>query len=289
MDILFQVDSPCTSLSMPVTGQYLATTHVDNLGIYLWTNKTLFSLVSLKPIKESDNIPLIDLPSTGVESSIPIEESDEENEDETLDSKKQIEDLITLSDLATSRWKNLLDIDTIKIRNKPKDAPKAPPKAPFFLPTLPGKDIIFDYSSLKSDDGLKTVRLDKISNYTIFGKMLMDTKDSNNFSPVIEKMKTMSPSGLDFEIHSLGLEAEGSITLLKQFMAMIEYMFSKNQDFELAQAYFAIFLRSHRNTLTEDKNLHEYLKKIESAQLNGWNKLENDLMFCLSVINVLKM
>ncbi|XP_014271502.1 WD repeat-containing protein 36 [Halyomorpha halys] len=286
---IFKVDTPCTSLSMSITGHYLATTHVDNLGIYLWTNKTLFSLVPLKPIKESDNIPLIDLPSTGVETAIPIEESEEENEDEASDSKQQIEDLITLSDLAASRWKNLLDIDTIKTRNKPKEAPKAPPKAPFFLPTLPGKDIVFDYSSLKPDDGLKTVRLDKISNYTIFGQMLMDTKDTNNYSPVIDKMKTMSPSGLDFEINSLGLEAEGSIVLLRQFMAMIEYMFSTNQDFELAQSYFAIFLRSHRSTLTEDKNLHQYLKQIESAQLNGWNKLENDLMFCLSVINVLKM
>lgn len=285
------MDYPCTSIAMSPTGHYLATTHVNNLGIYLWTNRTLFSHVPLKPVKETETTPLIDLPSTGVETTVQLEESDEDNDDNQFlgSSHQQIEDLITLSDLATSRWKNLLDLDTIKTRNKPKEPPKAPPKAPFFLPTLPGKDIIFDYSSIKADDGLKTIRLDRVSNYTIFGQMLMDTKDSSKFSPVIEKMKTMSPSGLDFEINSLGLEAEGSVSLLKQFMALIEYMFSTNKDFELAQAYFALFLRTHRNILTEEPTLCEQLKKIEDAQVKGWSKLENDLMFCLSVINVLKI
>lgn len=44
-----------------------------------------------------------------------------------------------------SRWQTLLNLETIKARNKPKEAPKAPERAPFFLPTLPGVDNRFDF------------------------------------------------------------------------------------------------------------------------------------------------
>ena len=36
------------------------------------------------------------------------------------------------------RWLNLLNLDVIKAKNKPKAAPKKPKVAPFFLPTVPG-------------------------------------------------------------------------------------------------------------------------------------------------------
>lgn len=76
------------------------------------------------------------------------------------------EQLITLSLLPDSRWKNLLHLDVIKVcvhnknlycaifnkkqnelnyflffpqkRNKPKQPPKLPKAAPFFIPTIPG-------------------------------------------------------------------------------------------------------------------------------------------------------
>lgn len=44
-----------------------------------------------------------------------------------------------------SKWQTLLNLETIKQRNKPKEAPKAPERAPFFLPTLPGTDARFDF------------------------------------------------------------------------------------------------------------------------------------------------
>ena len=36
------------------------------------------------------------------------------------------------------RWLNLLNLDVIKAKNKPKAPPKKPKAAPFFLPTIPG-------------------------------------------------------------------------------------------------------------------------------------------------------
>merc|ERR1712020_795683 len=49
---------------------------------------------------------------------------------------KQIGRLATLANLPTSRWQNLLNLDIIKARNKPKNAVTKPEAAPFFLPSL---------------------------------------------------------------------------------------------------------------------------------------------------------
>jgi len=51
-----------------------------------------------------------------------------------------------------SRWTTLLNLETIKARNKPKEAPKAPERAPFFLPTLPGVDTRFDFGVSAAGD-----------------------------------------------------------------------------------------------------------------------------------------
>jgi U3 small nucleolar RNA-associated protein 21 len=40
-------------------------------------------------------------------------------------------------------WQTLANLDDIKKRNRPAEAPKAPAEAPFFLPTLPGLEPAF--------------------------------------------------------------------------------------------------------------------------------------------------
>jgi U3 small nucleolar RNA-associated protein 21 len=61
------------------------------------------------------------------------------------------EGLLTLSLMPRSRWQTLLNLETIRQRNKPKEPPKAPEKAPFFLPTVSGLETRFDLSSHKEN------------------------------------------------------------------------------------------------------------------------------------------
>jgi U3 small nucleolar RNA-associated protein 21 len=51
-----------------------------------------------------------------------------------------------------SRWQTLLNLETIRQRNKPKEAPRAPEKAPFFLPTVSGLETRFDLSQVTQED-----------------------------------------------------------------------------------------------------------------------------------------
>ena len=70
------------------------------------------------------------------------------------------EELLTLSLMPRSRWQTLLNLDIIRARNKPKEAPKAPEQAPFFLPTVTSLDdglgTRFDIASKEDEGALKS-------------------------------------------------------------------------------------------------------------------------------------
>jgi U3 small nucleolar RNA-associated protein 21 len=45
-------DRPATSLDLSPASDMLATADVGDLGIYLWTNKTMYDRVALRPVRE---------------------------------------------------------------------------------------------------------------------------------------------------------------------------------------------------------------------------------------------
>lgn len=60
----FLVDSAVISLSMSPTYDFLATCHLDDVGVYLWANKTLFSHVPLTALPANYEPQMIEMPST---------------------------------------------------------------------------------------------------------------------------------------------------------------------------------------------------------------------------------
>ncbi|KAL8932811.1 MAG: hypothetical protein Q9216_006659, partial [Gyalolechia sp. 2 TL-2023] len=148
----FRTESPCTALAFSDTGEYLATAHADSVGINLWNNRTIFTHVPTRMIKD-DEIIEATLPTSSGEGGrglldAAFEESEDEIEDDedlpaqdmpsTIDTISK--DLLSLSLVPKARWQTLLHLDTIKARNKPTEPPKAPEKAPFFLPPLNHSD-----------------------------------------------------------------------------------------------------------------------------------------------------
>jgi U3 small nucleolar RNA-associated protein 21 len=101
---------------------------VNVLGVYLWSNKTLYSHVPLKQLPdEYEPDQTVRMPSTstkdqGKEGSIEEEEmetteSDEYNDYKNYTSPEQLAfDLVTLSLLPESRWKNLVNLDIIRVK-----------------------------------------------------------------------------------------------------------------------------------------------------------------------------
>jgi len=166
----FRVEAPPTSIALSPTGDFLCSTHIDDLAVYLWSNRTLYSHVSLRPLP-SNHIPIFntDLPLTtspGDEEEFDKLEAEEPLAADTEDGGKvgkMAEDiasacspleegLVTLSNLPKSRWHNLQQLDIIKLRNKPKEPPAKPKQAPFFLPTVTGLQPKF-ITDVAGDDG----------------------------------------------------------------------------------------------------------------------------------------
>ena len=76
----FLVDAPPTSLSLSATSDFLATTHVDDLGVYLWSNKSLYSSSPLTPLPKDFRPLTIDLPTTRGDREEGEEEKEEDEE-----------------------------------------------------------------------------------------------------------------------------------------------------------------------------------------------------------------
>ncbi|XP_026286831.1 WD repeat-containing protein 36 [Frankliniella occidentalis] len=292
---IFQVDAACTSLSFSPTGEFLATTHVDQLGVYLWSNRTLFSHISLRPLSSSlDAISVMDLPASATDELQATHQGEElpldDVEPEFTSPDQLADDLITLSLVANSRWQNLLNIDLVKKRNKPKEAPKAPKAAPFFLPTLPTlRDFEFDLSGAISqgEGGSKILDLSAMQSLSAFGKSLNQCSDKD-YSSAFSKLKEMGPAAIDIEINQLAPEGGGSFELLLKFMKMINSILQSHKDFEIAQAYLGLFLKVHGDTISQRNELKSFISEIISSQHSGWSNLQNKLQYNLCVVHALK-
>eukprot|EP00117_Sycon_ciliatum_P046757 scpid15153/ scgid33462/ WD repeat-containing protein 36; T-cell activation WD repeat-containing protein len=307
----FQVKSAITSVTLSPTGDFLATTHADDLGIYLWSNKTLYSQVSLRPLP-ADYTPLcIDMPTTTVideESSdrhavadgvdTPMEESDGNSAADADDSHWKSPDqlaneLITLSTLPRSRWHNLANLDIIRRRNKPKEPPKKPEAAPFFLPTVSGLETTFDLSAVQAredEESSRVISFTGLQPTTPFQEALKTGTESGNYQPALDLLMGMGPSATDTEFRKLDLfggDAESEPLLAAMFTFFCSVLKSR-QSFEVVQAYIALFLKLHGDTISSNPRLCTVMQDLEKLQSSTWQDLQRVFHQNLAMIGYMK-
>lgn len=287
----FEFDVPCTSLTISPTGDFLATAHVNKLGIYTWANKSLFAHISLNAIDPLATPPKIDLPvsaATVEKPEIPIDAQPDNNIDTYKTPVQLSKQLITMSTQAASRWQNLLNLDVVKKRNRPKIPITRPKKAAFFLPTVAGLDFQFDLTDQKKETGngeasARFLQPNHFSNLTKFGQCLDRSVKNDIFDDSIKYITALGPSMVDFEIKSLDPHASGNDTVMFQFLKMVNAMLASNVNFELAQSYLAVFLKEHSRYVMSRPTLCDYLGEIEETQNTSWKRLEDDLIYGIAV------
>ncbi|KAG9073038.1 hypothetical protein KI688_000820 [Linnemannia hyalina] len=258
---IFRCESIATSLSFSPTGDYLATAHVDNVGIFLWANRMQFTTVSLRSITEDDVI-RVALPTSSTLDDEAEDNMFTTNEEvlalePTIETPEQLtEQMITLSLLPKSKWQTLLNLDVIKSRNKPKEAPKAPEKAPFFLSTLPGvepKFVATKKDEERSMEDSKMIRMSMLQPETVFMTLLKrghtssGSSSEKDYSDFFDHLKTLNPSAVDFELRSMSLDND--LAEPRYFLEAIECLLQQKRDFELAEAYLNLFLKIHGDVL----------------------------------------
>lgn len=261
----------CTAVSFSPSGEYLATALDGEVGVHIWTNRTLFTHVSTRQISE-DEVALMSAPTVSGEGGEGLvdaaaEEEVEEDQDETaVPVMDQLsEGITTLSLVPKARWQTLLHLDVIRARNKPKEAPKAPEKAPFFLPSTTqaetSKALVTpsaEPTSRISSSALAS-RSSAATATSEFTRRLAQAAETRDYSPVLAHLSSLPPSAADVAIRTL--DTTSPYDELRTFIEALISRLEERRDYELVQAWMSVFLRLHGDVVVQDEQLVSLLRK----------------------------
>jgi len=303
----FRLSSACISLSISSTGEFLATAHEDSLGINIWCNYTIYCPTALRVVDQETEPPLLDMPF--VRCDEPPQEDLEESEDKTLAevgelvqpsyvSPEQLhENLITLSGLPASRWKNLLNIDEIRAKQMIlEDKKKAKLiKVPFFIPVKDGLKPTLDQEALarfNQTENQESVhpksRIQELHLLSPLAQCLVDCESSGDYSPFLEQLKKLGPSLTDAEIRSLGSDSCGDNKAMLCFLKAIEQALKRNVDYELVSSWLALFLKAHSDLIGNDPEVRNNCLAIQGLFGESWDRLKGHFNQILCVLNFVR-
>lgn len=194
----------------------------------------------------------------------------------------------------------------VQERNKAKDPPKAPEKAPFFLPSLPGESVPGkDVDSSFSTEGT-AAELPRVAKFqhsqnsggagSAFTSYLQSGRRSGNFHPFFEHIKHLSPTKIDLEIRSLKPQLQGGHSELSDFVSALTNQLRLKKDFELVNAWMAVFLAIHADivrTCSDQKAgvhaaLREALVDWGQEQQKEGKRLAGLVGYCRGVVGFLR-
>ncbi|RYP25098.1 hypothetical protein DL767_008493 [Monosporascus sp. MG133] len=297
-----RLERPCTALAFSVTGEYLAAASEGELGVNIWTNKSLFTHVPTRQISESAVQHVAGPTASGeggqglLEAAFQEDASVEEDDAIAAPDLDQLSaEMMTLSLVPRSRWQTLLHLDLIKQRNKPKEAPKAPEKAPFFLPSTPGASSSTQAAVSKTPEEEQSqsriTKYDRNRMEQLFTSKLHSGAASGNYDEFIEHLKNLSPSTADLELRSLGPGEAGDDDASNELLHFIRAMTSRlkaRRDYELTQAWMTVFLRLHFDLILENDALMGALGEWKQHQARECERLDGLVGYCGGVVGFLR-
>ncbi|KAI8868541.1 YVTN repeat-like/Quino protein amine dehydrogenase [Ramicandelaber brevisporus] len=302
---VFSVPHVATSVSFSPTGDYLATAHVDQLGVFLWANKAQFTAIPLQPISAPERLvptalPLIAQTGDDDDGVLDVEDgpadltgaqlADQLNTLLAIDSTYRTaadlaDDMIKLSGLPKSRWLNLLKLEQIKKRNKPKQPPKKPEAAPFFLYNAPvssdSHGVSLDYAGLGGPESSLPKATEKRIIDLGYEQHQAGTanasKGADSFEPFFSFVKTLGPSAINFEIRSMGGFGFGDTDggELMWLLTALAVRLEQGRDYELVNSYLGTTLAIHGDILAANpENFLESLQQLSTIMEKRWEDLE---------------
>uniref|UniRef100_A0A673LAK1 WD repeat-containing protein 36-like n=1 Tax=Sinocyclocheilus rhinocerous TaxID=307959 RepID=A0A673LAK1_9TELE len=274
----FLVDAAAVSLSMSPTGNFLASSHIS----------LQIPLVSLRPLPADYEPTVIMLPGTCPSRGEDVLDAESSEMAEYISPAQLDEHLITLSLLPDSRWKNLLHLDIIKKKNKPKEPPKLPKAAPFFIPTIPGLVPQFALPSTPSEDQSKIVNLGVLAQKSTFYLQLENTLDNNSYEEPVKLLRELGPSAIETELRSLSPDMGGDVRVMQSFLKMISSILQSKRDFDLAQAYLALFLKLHLRFIADQPELMEEAESVSAHLEETWMSMQTLLNQNICVLSYIK-
>jgi U3 small nucleolar RNA-associated protein 21 len=292
----------CTSVAFSSTGEFLATAHAGSIGINIWNNKSLYTHTPTRQINEETGI--IDL--TGAadfnsNSQLAIQDAPPDDEEDiaplsiTSEMEQLHSSLLTLSIVPQSCWQTLLNLDTIRQRNKPIEPPQQPQKAPFFLPSaltngvkppeLAANMPPIQASSLTPAERSRISRIAAQTHHASPISTLLSTftiDPDQDPSKLITHLKALAPSAADLDIRTL---QHGEML---PFVRALAQQLALNRDFELVNTWMSCFLRMHGDVVQEDEELQVALVEWRRASKGAEQSLEDLGGYCKGIVEFLR-
>ncbi|KAH7889440.1 Utp21 specific WD40 associated putative domain-containing protein [Phlebopus sp. FC_14] len=286
----FRTPSIAASIAFSPTNDFLASAHVDSVGIFLWANRAQFTEVTFRTVSEEDI----------TEAKMPSMQGDVEGEalealaaltmeDKSMNAfstPSQLDgDLVTLTFLPRSRWQTLLNLEVIEQRNKPTEPPKKNEQAPFFLPTLPGVEHRFAVEERKAEVREKRTRLDKVmaKSESVFQKKLGELEKRGESDDFFDYVKSLSPAAVDIELRTLA-----TLEHLHQFLYALQRRLQSHRDFEAVQTLQNVFLRMHGDAIIENEELQSELEELLETQKRESNRVLELLSSSLGTLSFVR-
>eukprot|EP00252_Welwitschia_mirabilis_P019651 TRINITY_DN4608_c0_g1_i1.p1 TRINITY_DN4608_c0_g1~~TRINITY_DN4608_c0_g1_i1.p1 ORF type:complete len:897 (+),score=167.79 TRINITY_DN4608_c0_g1_i1:212-2902(+) len=287
-----QLDVAVTALSLSPDMEMLATSHVDHNGIYLWANRMLYSgATEIEQFASGSKVVSVHMPTASQRSESKDNEEDMPdvgNGKQLATTSTSVEDplpvqvmpeLVTLAMLPKAQWQSLINLDIIKLRNKPIEPPKKPEKAPFFLPSLPNvsgeRVFVFDSSNGDADqiEASNEKRVSQTVNgkgrgeLSTFNQLLRSCTEMKDYAEFTNYLKSLSPSALDLELRMMQITDDGDISESEhanelQAIAMLLDYFIKE---------------IHGETIRCIESLQQQARELLNVQSSTWERL--DAMF----------
>jgi U3 small nucleolar RNA-associated protein 21 len=287
----------CNTVAFSPSGEYLATGLDGEVGVHIWTNRTLFTHVSTRQITEGD-FATVSAPTASGEGGVAIveaaaeEQPEDSDEDETtVPIMDQLSNgITTLSLVPKSRWQTLLHLDIIRARNKPKEAPKAPEKAPFFLPSVGQTQIqgADNTSALDSEPKSRisssalASRSSTASSTDEFTRHLARAAETAEYLPVLTYLGSLGASAADVAIRTLNTTEP--YTELRTFIQALTQRLSSGMDYEVVQTWMNVLLRLHGDVLFGDDDLRGELAKYQHEAKTARDRLGGLVAYNVGVV-----
>ena len=100
------------------------------------------------------------------------------------------------------------------------------------------------------------MKLDRAGRQSRFSALLHEADRSGDSAPFLGHVKDLSPAAADVEIRSLSSSDEGVNEFVAFVKALVALLESK-RDFELGQAWMAVFLKLHADVVVRDGEVRE--------------------------------
>lgn len=272
-----EFDEAIVTVAVSPNGDMLATGHTDALGVQLWSNRSMYTGTAINLANDADS---------------------EQTLVGDFQSPEQIsKSLITLSALPESKWKNLLVLDTIRQRNKPKEPVNAPKQAPFFLPTVSNlRGFVF----VNPDEGDESKKKGKGSSHInqaqqfLYESPLTQLLDHQKTNPtastdVISLFKDLGMAKIEYELRCLSPEQGGSLERMLVFVDMLHQAFDNKQNYDLISSYLALFIQLHGGSLLwRHDELIEKTRRIQAKQKETWTHIQRQLNTSIALVKYIK-